>query len=632
VKAKISTNIMNNDNSFSVPDLFIQNFPKYFLNGEQQTYKNSNEDLDRWLKSKLFTLHQFINTEKIDVVFIDTAPLYRTTEGIHQTVYEECKVWLSSFNAEIAETLIKTWQINNICQQESLMTVFLHPSFSGLFPSSGDEIEWGKVSFSKFFKDSGYSYSQKHKKAIQSKYKKWLDIHVKKVESDLFEKGLQSTFINKSIGYSYIKLKDLFVPNFVEYYKGLSNARSKDSLLRRIPELENTKYRSIINQYDGKYGGLIEALFSPDIVNSLRQELLGVLSRDLELCYLTLHRRIDNQFESILNNKINWSALIGVPLVVQKSQDSSVRIEDIEFTFPKTYRGGIWIYAASYREFSSEQESHLIDIAKLSWLLYMDQYTLKVAKEEEKVGKQSQASTFVHQAAGLAAEAWCDESRSKLDYQTQVSLWHLNSLFILWSSKPLYPDKHIFERDELVFPISSHYSSLSSDIDILNVLIRMSFCHAIRRACYVSNDEDDSLREKVEDLALELRQKSEALDELSEQLGLNSFGNPTSIPEWIRTTGFVLCFHHCLWQAVYHAIRAKCDEQSLPLLQIHFTSKQAVISNKGKDLYPNQTPFTPRDREFFDILERRTENKFTIEGPKSKQNSNGWWETIISRV
>jgi hypothetical protein len=96
--------------------------------------------------------------------------------------------------------------------------------------------------------------------------------------------------------------------------------------------------------------------------------------------------------------------------------------------------------------------------------------------------------------------------------------------------------------------------------------------------------------------------------------------------------GFILCFHHGLWQATHHAFKASLDGSHECYLWIEWDHTSLTIWNRSSVV--NGSKKKSSDREFLDFLETRLDNVFFIDGPKevedeqSKEKSKLWRTTI----
>ncbi len=258
-------------------------------------------------------------------------------------------------------------------------------------------------------------------------------------------------------------------------------------------------------------------------------------------------------------------------------------------------------------------------------------------RETEKIqmrGREEQSRQIAHQAAGLVAEVWDDPVRRQLEPRKKASLWQLKSLVDVWGNFNLNPDKNISDEPDPDFP---EWETLTNK-KVFQELIDISLCHALRRATYTRTlEEVTDAKTKEADLktvnrAIEIMNLKDPIAVFRDEV----FGAATEetiewidreCPSWLRYRGFVICFHHCFWQAAYHAFRAKCAAQRSPYLRIQVNQKQVIIKNKKEF---NKKPYgeQPRDVIFFDSLTKRMQGFFDITGPEMKDD---FWHTIITK-
>ncbi|QFS52267.1 hypothetical protein [Nostoc sphaeroides] len=257
-------------------------------------------------------------------------------------------------------------------------------------------------------------------------------------------------------------------------------------------------------------------------------------------------------------------------------------------------------------------------------------------KEAEKIqiqGKEEQSRQIAHQAAGLVAEVWDDPVKEMLKSRTKSSLWQLKSLIDIWGNFDLKPSKNISEEPEPDFP---EWETLTNK-QVFQELINISLRHALRRATYIRTLEEttDIQTQKADtktvDKALEISKAVEPVSTFSNEVFETSLAEAIEwldrdCPEWLRWRGFAICFHHCFWQAAYHAFRAKCSEQSGPYLQIQVSYEQVIIKNRKK--IDSLQVEDSRDLTFFESLNKRMQGIFTIQVPEVKDD---FWYTIIRK-
>ncbi|WP_414572841.1 hypothetical protein [Nostoc sp. CCY 9925] len=258
-------------------------------------------------------------------------------------------------------------------------------------------------------------------------------------------------------------------------------------------------------------------------------------------------------------------------------------------------------------------------------------------KEAEKIqmrGREEQSKQIAHQAAGLVAEVWDDPAKALLKPGTKSSLWQLKSLIDVWGNFDLKASKNISEEPEHDFP----EWEVLPDKQVFYELINISLRHALRRATYTRTLEETSdletqiIDRKTVDKALEISASFEPVSVFSHQVFESSLEAVIKWPDeecldWLRWRGFAICFHHCFWQAAYHAFRAKCAGQSGPYLLIQLERDKVTIKN-SKQLKLLQID-EPRDLTFYESLNNRMKGILHIYIPKIEADL---WYTVIKKT
>lgn len=232
-------------------------------------------------------------------------------------------------------------------------------------------------------------------------------------------------------------------------------------------------------------------------------------------------------------------------------------------------------------------------------------------KQGQDEGRDERSRQIAHQAAGLIAEVWCDPASNQLQPQARGCLWQLKTLIAVWGNFDLQPNESITDGADPYFPEWIE----KSDQEIVQELIKISLSHALRRSTY-RRPQASALDDKVRRKALQILGSPNPVEVFQGTLGIaleNSI-----LPNWIRWRGFALCFHHCFWQAAYHAFRAACmqDNHISPesCLKIEISNIQVRITNR---VIPQSGNFpSPRDKEFYQLLQERLNPFFRIHGPQ----------------
>lgn len=255
-------------------------------------------------------------------------------------------------------------------------------------------------------------------------------------------------------------------------------------------------------------------------------------------------------------------------------------------------------------------------------------------QRQREQGQATQASILSHQSAGLISEVWCDENMQSLKPQSQGCLWQLKTLIDMWGNFDLEP-KATLNKGPQDYPV--FWKDLT-DEQLLDALIEVGIGHALRRATYRrSGAQNVRIAEKVRRKALEMRRHPNRTERFREWVVLDISKPTESYSDWMGSRGFVLCFHHCFWQAAYHGFLAKCqaedsEQSSQWFVQIEIENNRTNIKNrKTRELSEALSDErTARDRNFYDYLSARIDQSFLIEGPTPVESATDLWQTIIT--
>ncbi len=249
-------------------------------------------------------------------------------------------------------------------------------------------------------------------------------------------------------------------------------------------------------------------------------------------------------------------------------------------------------------------------------------------KAIESEGRRQQAALVAHQAAGLISEVWLDPARDHLNLQAKYCLWHLKSLINISGNFDLGANQSICDGKGADF----REWEFNTNEEILSYLVDIGFIHALRRATYKRAEEtaetenlDRTMRDQAEEIINSGNFIAKAKDSLQWRLPEDS---ESSYPDWFRSTGFVLCFHHCFWQAAYHAFRAMCDQKTAPYLWIELDNNKVSIFNRA-EFQDEDKELRTRDRDFYDLLQKRINNFLEIDGPEQNKENEYWKVSII---
>lgn len=229
------------------------------------------------------------------------------------------------------------------------------------------------------------------------------------------------------------------------------------------------------------------------------------------------------------------------------------------------------------------------------------------------------ASSLVsHEAVGLIEEIQRDPGAPS----ARVFLWHVRALMSLWSKRPLPAATRV--TDGLDSPFES-WTNLSTRL-IVDRLIDYSLTQSVYRATMREAGDSEDFGDFLIDKSREMRTNSDTLPgrSLRTLLGLSDL--PDIVPDWMAEFGFVISFHHCLWQAGYHGFRAWCSDHltadpvlfregdRTEYLSIMSVDNRVTISNR----YVPKVGVTwqsSRDGDFYRRIKERLENRYHILGP-----------------
>lgn len=250
-------------------------------------------------------------------------------------------------------------------------------------------------------------------------------------------------------------------------------------------------------------------------------------------------------------------------------------------------------------------------------------------KESMKIGEEkgetNQKRIFVHEAKGLIANILNDDNFEKLSNWGQASTWHMGNLINVWGNIPLNAEISI--EDGIIFKWKK---SLTNE-ELMDKLISLGIEHAILRAD-MKPSEKDLVGEKVRDLINSIANSEHFINEIKSIIGFKlEVEQNLIIPDWIKDKKiFIVMFHHCFWQAVYHALRAYCENKNKQkYLIINFSKFHCSIKNRieeSESAGMKDKNFRIKDIDFFDLLNAKAEHLFEIEKPKV---FNGYFEIMI---
>jgi hypothetical protein len=228
------------------------------------------------------------------------------------------------------------------------------------------------------------------------------------------------------------------------------------------------------------------------------------------------------------------------------------------------------------------------------WMRFLESSVLTF-----RLGAESQLSEFVHQTRDLVDLVLLDPHISSLSPAGRSAAWHLQAVTRVWSSA------HFDGHQPLVDSPDPFWRTLGSHSaqEFLGTLIDYAIRHTFRRALLGSGHRYDAVEEA---LFQYVSNHYEASADALAQLQMVIEGDP---PEWIKTVGFVVAFHHCFWQAAYHGLRASVNGLEPPFLWIKCETNQLTIYNRSE---LSALTNSPKDWVFFRRLENRVKGFFSI--------------------
>ena len=397
---------------FPTPSLFMSDFPRHLIYSARHCSPGSKPNPNRnWQTSVLQIVNDLIEWQhrqnngqfRFDCILIEALPIHDTPEGDgSRNIDDESKIWLRNPDGRgflklrgCARRLLRQWHLNAFCQQKAGMSTFLHPAFTGI----GTSTRWGNVTYSTLSEDwdSNTHYPEKIEQQYRSMFEKYGDIKALKKYIDAEKRELD---FDKNNLYAWIKLKAFDVSSCQRYYRKISKQQ-------RFPKLILPQYQALSEQWDTllqSEGNIVKALLKSDIPK-IRHLLMQLFREDLDMCHRTMHQSMHQAcqvfFEKYNFPTVKSSMLFGIPLLIQKPQSDCFRSE-LE-TLPETYRGGIWVYAATSQDWTIEHERYLYKIARFTTLLYMEQYALEAMTKQEEMGEDNRSKMLGHEVKHVAS-------------------------------------------------------------------------------------------------------------------------------------------------------------------------------------------------------------------------------------
>ncbi|MEL7357838.1 MAG: 50S ribosomal protein L11 methyltransferase [Cyanobacteria bacterium J06560_6] len=408
---------------FPTPSVFTQDFAGNLLSARNLYENKRRKKADKpVVKTPLDLLDSRLKRHAVqqgnkflfDVLLIEVVPIF-TTQNVEKNIDQDCKVWIfdrnqeESVSADIQKTgklILDAWQTHTKSQQEAGMGTFFHPSFIGTVSPD----QWGQVCHSTLSVDTDITFDKENFKKV-SKYRKRLEKYYRQSnqtqykatddqKDDAVPSGSSPVFtIDDSVS-----LNDLGVPSFKEYCEKLIDI---DQIQDRMPAVAQNE--QLLQQIRSGKQDLIDFFTGVTPLENNRHEWNEVLSEDVQLCHQAWHKYITKQFrqiaqESNASSQCGFSSLISFPLFIQNASGST----DSSQTLLESYRGGVWIYAASSDAWTIKHEQYLYDLAKLLLLLCVEQYALvapgKFGNEREEYRSKLLGHEVKHVASAMSKD------------------------------------------------------------------------------------------------------------------------------------------------------------------------------------------------------------------------------------
>lgn len=407
---------------FSIPALFLKNVPSFIKVKDEKP----NDDLAEKLEnSPLKLIDNYINAKSnqplkksqscfnidrnsgetangqrflniFDLICIDSGPIYPSFERKKRYIKAETKMWID--DKYTYKILNQKWQLNTQKFQKSMMAPFLHPSFVGLFTKE----VWTNMDYT-FIEDETKLYVDNEELDRLSQYEQWFKDNGQIQGNANADDIIYSDFLK----YSRTALGRLSVPNPAEYWETLDNPQ-------RLPFPKMIKGgvipSSIIKKYSN--GGVFSALKRNNLELEEKNLLIDILQEDLRICHYEFHKSIHSIFKEQINYK--WSALIGLPLAIETLRDYADK-DRVEL--PESYKGGLWIFAASNDEFTLKHEKELFNLARFTWLIYMERISKEFTKQMGKDTREELERNLKHELKHISkaiSNMWMCSPNDKL--------------------------------------------------------------------------------------------------------------------------------------------------------------------------------------------------------------------------
>ena len=319
--------------------------------------------LDAWVaKEELLSRDRGV----LDLLLVDTAPWYPTTDGL-RALHQESIVWVAPRNDSkaTADALLRAYQGNTLTLQRAEAGPFLHPEFTG---QNGPD-RWRSVQFTTH---EGAADIASAPAAVQ------------RLVSDLAD---LFAVVDDPPGKFFVPPHNLTAGADVCY-------ASSDLLTLAVNPEELASYWATLK---ARVRLAADPSTPPRATTSDARQLSRIdrelCAADLDLCHQAMHWRLDQLLRGNPGATTPQSFLIGLPVSVAGSSAVAPSPDHL----PRTYRGGIWVYAVARGGWSTELERQLLDISRILCMLYENLYTEQASSELRLVGEREATATIFHQ-------------------------------------------------------------------------------------------------------------------------------------------------------------------------------------------------------------------------------------------
>ena len=267
----------------------------------------------------------------------------------------------------------------------------------------------------------------------------------------------------------------------------------------------------------------------------------------------------------------------------------------------------------SSRDASAAFDQWLVPYRSLFSALSADFALPAVQDASKQIGKQGQQELFAHQTSGLLNTIWRDPIRKKLSYRSEYALWLAKT-----QATELWGSLH-FDVDEKISTAFPRWDNTKSSAkDVVNMVVDLGLWGGLERAAEPPKEKDIDRKwyeaKQLSDDTWKLI-RSDSEEDIKETIKYVRdsflsvsvlFPSDTSLPDWVTTKAFAICFYHGVRQAAYHALKAfyrNGKKKGSSYLWIKWDAESVSIYNRGEFKKLNRPP---KDRGFFDLFIKKT--------------------------